>query len=71
MAKVVKFPTNYEGHDDGGKWLAGYAAGLADAKRCGADVDELLKESGLTIYDFEKAGADEYDLEEIKAALSE
>ena len=63
---VKKFPTKYEGKPDQGTWLAGYAAGLADAKRGGADIEDLLNESGLTLQEFIDAGADEYDIEEIK-----
>lgn len=63
---VKQFPTKFQGKPDQGTWLAGYAAGLADAKRGGADIESLLSESGLTLQEFQDAGADEYDLEELK-----
>lgn len=66
MANILKFPTNHHGQNNDGNWLAGYAAGIADARRNGADVETLLKESGLSIKDFIKAGADEYDIEDLK-----
>lgn len=62
---IVKFPTNFKG-DDKGTWLAGYAAGLADAARNGADIEQLLSDSGLTAEEFYDAGADEYDMEDLK-----
>lgn len=68
MKNIIKFPSNFSGEDKktDGSWLAGYAAGIADAKRGGADCFDLIRDSGLTIQDFIDAGADEYDINDIK-----
>jgi len=69
MAKnILKFPTDFGGADktQEGSWLAGYAAGVADAKRGGADCFDLIRDSGLSLQDFIDAGADEYDIDDIK-----
>ena len=65
---VVKFPTEFQGENNDNKiWLQGYAAGLADAKRSGADVEEIIRESGIGFQEFVEAGVDEYDLDEIRS----
>lgn len=66
---IIDFPRTFEGPRTN-DWLAGYAAGLADAGRNGHDIAELLRDSGLPIEQFAEAGADEYDLEEIKQHIT-
>lgn len=65
---IVKFPTEFRGPNKvaEGSWLAGYAAGIADAKRGGADCFDLIRDSGLTLQAFIDAGADDYDIDDIR-----
>lgn len=64
---VVKFPSDVQGENKENKdWLCGYAAGLADAARDGADVEGIIRGSGLTLDEFVEAGTDKYDLDEIR-----
>lgn len=55
-------------------WLTGFAAGLAEIIRVNDDpvqIKDVLEAIGLTVRDFEEAGADEYDLNEIRQKVAE
>ena len=66
MSNVIKFPKGSKA-DFPNTWLAGFAAGIADAKRNYKAFGEIAFEStiGISKEEFIDAGADKHDLEEI------
>ena len=66
---IIKFPKKGNVLHNDHLWFCGYAAALADCIRNNGLCDDVLLQSGISIDQLRKYGADEYDLEELEGLV--